>query len=240
MDKRPATIQEMFDRIAPTYDLLNRLLSLSIDTVWRRKAIRRLGIKRGDSILDIATGTGDLSLVALKKDKDCRVAGIDLSGEMLRIAERKRDREGYSGRYSLIEGDACNMPFKEGVFDHAMAAFGIRNVPDVEGLLRETRRILKNGGKFAILEFSVPKIHFIRGIYFLYFKRIIPLIGGLFSGKSGAYRYLRDSVIAFHTPGELEDMLQRSGFVIVESLPLWFDICQLYVVKVKKTVNCLR
>lgn len=236
MDKSPRTIQDMFDRIAPTYDLLNRLLSFSIDTVWRRKAIRRLGIKGGDSILDIATGTGDLSLVALKRNKNCRVTGIDLSGEMLRIAERKRDREGYSGRYSLIEGDACSMPFKEGVFDHAMAAFGIRNVPDVEGLLRETRRVLKGGGRFAILEFSVPEIHFIRGIYFLYFKKIIPLIGGLFSGKSGAYRYLRDSVIAFHTPGELEDMLKKNGFVIVESLPLWFDICHLYIVEVDAEV----
>ena len=214
MDKRPATIRDMFDRIAPTYDLLNRLLSFSIDTVWRRKAIRRLGIRWEDSILDIATGTGDLSLVALKKDKDCRVVGIDLSGEMLRIAAKKRDRGGYSGRYSLIEGDACNIPFKGDSFDHAMAAFGIRNVPDVEGLFRETRRILKNGGKFAILEFSVPEIHFIRRIYFLYFEKIVPLIGGLFSGKAGAYRYLRDSVIAFHTPGELEDMLQRNGFVI--------------------------
>ena len=234
MDKRPKIIREMFDQIAPTYDLLNRFLSLSIDTVWRRKAISRLGIKWGDSILDIATGTGDLSLLALRKNRDCHVVGIDVSGEMLRIAAKKRDRGGCSRQYFLVEGDACGMPFKGDAFDHAMVAFGIRNVPNVKGLFRETRRTLKKGGKFAILEFSIPEIHFIRKIYFLYFKKILPLIGGLFSGKAGAYRYLRDSVIAFHTPKELENMLGESGFVIVESLPLWFDICHLYIVKVKK------
>ena len=234
MDKKPKTIQDMFDQIAPTYDLLNRLLSLSIDTVWRRRVISRLGIKRGDSILDIATGTGDLSLLALKRNRDCLVVGVDLSREMVRIAAKKRNRRGYSGRYFLTEGNACNMPFKGYAFDHAMVAFGIRNVSDVKELIKETRRTLKNGGKFAILEFSIPEIYFVQQIYLFYLKKIIPFIGELFSGKNGPYHYLRDSVIAFYTPKELKSMLQRNGFKMVESLPLWFGICHLLIAEVDK------
>jgi Methylase involved in ubiquinone/menaquinone biosynthesis len=171
LDKRPKTIKEMFDQIAPRYDLLNHILSLSVDTLWRRKAIRRLGIKRGDSILDIATGTGDLFMLALKRNRDCRIVGIDISSEMLHIASQKKDRKGYRGRYFLVAGDACSMPFRGYAFDHAMVAFGIRNMSDVEDLFKEVRRILKDGGKFAILEFSIPEVHFIRKIYLIYLKR---------------------------------------------------------------------
>ena len=231
MDKRPGTIQDMFDRIAPTYDLLNHLLSLCIDTVWRRKTLNRLGIEGEDSILDIATGTGDLAMLALRKNRGCRVVGLDLSGGMLRIAAKKIAGKGYGGRYFPVEGDACRMPLKGCAFDHVMVAFGIRNVSDVEGLFRETRKILKKGGKFAILEFSIPEIRFVRKIYFLYLKKLIPLIGELLSGKTGSYHYLGDSVVDFHSPKELANILRMSGFSVIESLTLWFGICHLFVVK---------
>ena len=231
MDKRPGTIQDMFDRIAPTYDLLNHLLSLFIDVRWRRKTLNRLGIEGGDLILDIATGTGDLAMLALRKNQDCHVVGLDLSGGMLRIAAKKRAEKGYGRRYFPVEGDACSMPLKGCAFDHAMVAFGIRNMSDVEGLFRETRKILKKGGKFAILEFSIPEIHFIRKMYLLYLTKMIPLIGELLSGKTGSYRYLRDSVVDFHSPKELANILRMSGFSVIESLPLWFGICHLFVVE---------
>jgi len=221
----------MFDRIAPRYDLLNRILSLSVDTLWRRKAIRRLGIKRGDSILDVATGTGDLFMLALKRNRDCRIVGIDISSEMLHIASQKKVRGGYRGRYFLVAGDACGMPFGGHAFDHAMVAFGIRNMSDVEDLFKEARRILKDGGKFAILEFSIPEIHFIRKIYLIYLKKIIPLIGRLLSGRTGPYDYLMNSIMTFYKPEEIKEMLRGNSFAIIESSPLWFGICHLYVVE---------
>jgi len=235
LDKSPKTIGGMFDRIAPTYDLLNHLLSFFIDIKWRRKTLSRLEIKQGDSILDVATGTGDLAMLALGGNRDCRVVGIDLSGEMLRLAVKKKARKGYDGRYFPVEGDACNMPFKQGTFDHAMVAFGIRNMSDVEGFFRETGRVLKKSGRFAILELSVPEIRFVRKIYFMHLKKLIPLIGGGISGKAGSYCYLRDSVISFHTPGELERMLRAHGFRIIESLPLWFGMCHLFVAESERS-----
>lgn len=231
MDKRPGTIQDMFDRIAPTYDLLNHILSLCIDVRWRRKTLSRLEIGGGDLILDIATGTGDLAMLALGENRDCRVVGIDLSGEMLRLAVKKKAGKGYDGRYFPVEGDACNMPLKEGTFDHAMVAFGIRNMSDVEGVFRETGRVLKKSGRLAILELSVPEIRFVRKIYFMYLKKLMPLIGGGISGKICTYNYLRDSVVDFHSPKELANILRMSGFSVVESLPLWFGICHLFVVE---------
>lgn len=235
MDKSPETIKGMFDRIAPTYDLLNHLLSLFIDIKWRRKTLGRLEIKQEDLILDVATGTGDLAMIALGGNRGCCVVGIDLSGEMLRLAVKKKARNGYNERYFPVEGDACNMPFKEGTFDHAMVAFGIRNMSDVEGFLRETVRVLKKGGRLAILELSVPEVRFVRKIYFMHLKKLIPLIGGGISGKTGTYNYLRDSVIAFHTPGELERMLRAHNFRIIESLPLLFGICHLFVAESERS-----
>jgi demethylmenaquinone methyltransferase/2-methoxy-6-polyprenyl-1,4-benzoquinol methylase len=229
LDKSPKTIKGMFDRIAPTYDMLNHLLSLFMDIKWKRKTLDRLKIKQRDSILDVATGTGDLAMLALRGNRGCRVVGLDLSGEMLRLAVKKKVRKGYDRRYFPVEGDACSMPFKEGAFDHTMVAFGIRNMSDVEGFFREIGRVLKKGGRLAILELSVPEIRFVRKIYFMHLKKLIPLIGGGISGKTSTYNYLRDSVISFHTPGELERMLRAHDLKIIESLPLWFGLCHLYV-----------
>ncbi len=231
MDKSSKTIQRMFDEIAPTYDSVNQRLSLSIDTLWRLKTVRALGIKKRDVILDIATGTGGLAMLALKKNAGCRIVGVDLSGKMLGLAANKRDKEGCSARYALLKGDACHMPFKENVFDHAMIGFGLRNVAHMESLFRESSRVLKKGGKLAVLEFSLPQQHFINRLYLVYFKIILPFLGGIISGKREAYRYLRDSVMAFDSPGELESRMRNLGFRIVESLPLWFGICHLYVVE---------
>ncbi len=237
MDKSPKAIKGMFDRIAPTYDALNHLLSLFIDIKWRRKTLDRLGIKEGNLILDVATGTGDLAMLALGANRGCRVVGIDLSGEMLRLAVKKKAGKGYDKRYFPVEGDASDMPLKEDSLDHAMVAFGIRNMSDVESFFRETGRVIKKGGRLAILELSVPKIRFVRKIYLIYLKKLIPLIGGGISGKTDTYNYLRDSVIAFHAPVELEKMLRANDFRIIESLPLWFGICHLYVAENERSLH---
>jgi len=228
LDKRPQTIRHMFDRIAPTYDRLNAILSLSIDSWWRRTTVRRLAIQPGDHILDIATGTGDLAACALSHTA-CTVVGIDLSYEMLHRAAEKLPQVVAGRQYLPINGDALVMPFPDRLFDKAMVAFGIRNMVDKAGFLDEVHRILKSGGSLGVLEFSLPSNPVIRTIYFLYFRRLLPLIGGLISGDATAYRYLRDSVMTFAPPAELESLMQQRGFAVRHSQALLCGIAHLYI-----------
>ena len=185
IDKSPAIISSMFDRIAPTYDLLNAALSLSMDSRWRKTVISSLDIKDGDKVLDIATGTGDMAFRACRTT-GCTVTGMDISPRMLDIAARKNKE--FRGRFHITVGDAVAMPFSNETFDHAMTAFGIRNMPDLPAFLDEALRVLKDGGKLAVLELSVPSRLPWRWIYLTYFKVILPLIGGLVSGDFKAYR----------------------------------------------------
>jgi len=229
MDKTQKTLGGMFDRIAPVYDLLNRVLSLCLDVLWRRRTIKCLDVRGHERILDIATGTGDLALEALRENPACRVIGLDISREMMRVAGVKRDEQGRRDRYSFIAGNALRMPVRDGTVHAAMIAFGVRNVPDVGGLFGETRRVLKVGGKFAVLELSVPRGRIIRAVYLFYFRKLLPRIGSLLSGRSAAYHYLRDSVLAFYPPRQVEELLRAAGFAVVKSIPLTFGICHLYL-----------
>ncbi len=230
VDKRPTIIGGMFDRIAPSYDTLNRILSLSIDRYWRKRTVRSLDIESGDLILDIATGTGDLALAALRAIP-CRVVGIDLSLGMLQQAERKSDAYLHD-RYSLVNGDATALPFRDGAFDRAMVAFGIRNVSGIDRCLDEVYRVIKPGGKIVILEFSLPSNPFFKAVYLTYFRHILPVVGGLVSGNAAAYRYLRDSVIDFLSPEELVDTIRTRGFT-VESSTFFWGVTRLYTLKRK-------
>ncbi len=228
IDKSPAIISSMFDRIAPTYDLLNAALSCSMDSRWRKTVISSLDIKDGDTLLDIATGTGDMAFRACRTT-GCTVTGMDISRRMLEIAARK-NRE-FRERFHIAVGDAIAMPFSNETFDHAMTAFGIRNMPDLPAFLDEAFRVLKDGGKLAVLELSVPSHLPWRWVYLAYFKTILPVIGGLVSGDFQAYRYLRDSVMGFPPPGELERLMNKGGFEIIQSLPLFLEIAHIYLLK---------
>lgn len=230
VDKRPAIIGDMFDRIAPSYDMLNRVLSISVDRYWRKKTIQALGLDDGSLVLDIATGTGDLALGALR-DTDCRVVGIDLSTGMLEQADRKARRYVDANRYFLINGDAVTLPFRDETFDRAMVAFGIRNVARLDRCLDEMYRIIKKGGIIAILELSVPSNRFFKKIYLTYFKYVLPVIGGIISGSTQAYRYLRDSVMDFLPPETLLTLLQERGFTVIDSHPFLMGISHLYTLK---------
>ena len=228
IDKSPAIIGSMFDRIAPTYDLLNAALSFSMDSRWRKTVISSLNIKDGDKVLDIATGTGDMAFRACGT-AGCTVTGMDISRRMLDIAARKNKK--FSGRFLITVGDAIAMPFSNETFDHAMTAFGIRNMTDLSAFLDEAFRVLKDGGKMAVLELSVPSRFPWRWIYLTYFKAILPVIGGLVSGDFKAYRYLRDSVMRFPPPDELERLMKERGFEITQSFPLFFEIAHIYLLK---------
>jgi len=228
MDKRPGVIRPLFNRMAATYDRGNRTLSLLIDQIWRRRTVSALGITDGQYVLDIATGTADMAIEAARQ-ADCRVAGIDLSEEMLRIARRKNAQSPFSSRCFFLQGDGTRSPFRDGSFHHAMISFGIRNVQDMDSLFRETLRVLKPGGRFAILEFSLPETPVIREVYLFYFKRILPLIGAAVAGKKEPYFYLRDSVLDFEPPRALEERIRRNSFRLALSRPFTFGICHLYV-----------
>ena len=229
MDKRLSIIGRMFDRIAPTYDLLNTILSFSMDKAWRRAAINLLEIRAGDTVLDIATGTGDMALPAA--DGGGNVIGIDLSRQMLLRALGKAEEQDLLTRYSVVQGDALIMPFRDETFNSAMVAFGIRNMNNLEAFLGEIHRVLTIRGRFSVLEFSLPESSLLRWIYGAYLTYVVPIIGGLISRDYHAYRYLRDSVTGFPVPGALEDIMKGQGFRVVLSMPVFGGISHLYLIE---------
>jgi len=228
MDKRPTIIARMFDRIAPSYDLLNTILSFGMDKGWRKAVIRALSLSGSDRVLDIATGTGDMALLALSH-MPCRVTGIDLSHQMLVRAAAKAARGNHGDHYTVLQGNALHMPFADATFSKAMVGFGIRNMDNIPGLFAEVQRILKPAGRFAVLEFSVPEHIPFTWFYRLYMQRILPFVGGIVSGDFPAYRYLRDSVLGFPPPPVLEALLEKHGLRMVASRTLLFGIAHLYL-----------
>ncbi|HET7294787.1 MAG TPA: ubiquinone/menaquinone biosynthesis methyltransferase [Vicinamibacteria bacterium] len=220
-------VRSMFDRIAPRYDLLNRLLSAGIDVRWRRRAVDLLGLGGSGRVLDLCTGTADLMIEWLERGPGCSGIGLDLSTEMLRLAAHKLRARSHPLRGFLLGGDAERLPFRSASFDGAMVAFGIRNVGDVDGALREVARVLRPGGRLVILEFGMPS-GALGVLYRLYFARVLPFVGGLVSGDRGAYRYLPDSVRRFDAPEELAARLLRAGFGALEARRLTLGIAWLH------------
>jgi demethylmenaquinone methyltransferase/2-methoxy-6-polyprenyl-1,4-benzoquinol methylase len=198
----------MFNAVAPRYDFLNRLLSLGFDVRWRRRAIGALGLEPGARLLDLCAGTGDLGLEAARRVPDLRVVGVDLAGEMLRRGRRKLGRV----RYHLVQGDVEWIPLRDGSVDGACVGFGIRNVASLRRVMAETARVLRPGGRFAILEFTTPPLPLWQRFYHAYFHHVLPRIGGWISGQPDAYRYLPESVGRFSSPDELGALLGASGF----------------------------
>jgi demethylmenaquinone methyltransferase/2-methoxy-6-polyprenyl-1,4-benzoquinol methylase len=206
-----AAVRSMFDRIAPRYDLLNRLLSAGTDVRWRRACVDDLGLVRPARVLDLCTGTADLLVEALRRDPAHRGVGVDLSEEMLRRGAAKLGRRHLAVRAGLAAGDAETLPFAPASFDAATVGFGIRNVGDPAAALAEIRRVLRPGGVLAVLEFSRPRGW--RGaVYRRYFQGLLPRIGALVSGDSEAYSYLPASVARFPAPQAFADLMERAGF----------------------------
>ena len=201
----------MFAGIAGRYDLLNHLLSGNIDKRWRRlvaKTLQPVLVERA-RVLDVACGTGDLSLV-LSRAGAARVVGLDFCRPMLEIARQKAETD--SRAVPFVEGDALRLPFADGTFDVVTIAFGLRNLAGVQEGLRELRRILRPGGRIAILEFSSPVVPGFRALFRFYFTRVLPRIGGLVSGSRGAYEYLPDSVSRFPDQKRLAELMHEAGF----------------------------
>lgn len=220
-------VRSMFDRIAPRYDLVNRLLSGGTDVRWRRRAVDALGLPSGARVLDLCTGTADLLVEALARDTAGRGVGLDLSMAMLARAATKLSRERMDGRARLVSGDAQRLPLGSGLFDGALVAFGIRNVGDPGAALSELRRVLRPGGRLVVLEFSTPRGLF-GALFGAYSRHVLPRIGGWISGDRGAYAYLPASVARFATPAEFGTRLEAAGFADVRWNPLTGGIAHVF------------
>lgn len=226
-------IRKLFDRIAPDYDRLNHLLSLNIDKIWRKKAVKEIsGLTGPAEILDVACGTGDFTIeIARKTAAGSHVTGIDLSEGMMEIgrAKIKRSGAGENRSVTMIQGDCEALKFADGTFDRVAAAFGVRNFEHPGTGLREMYRVLKNGGKAVIIELSIPSNPVIRYIYKIYFLKILPAAGGRISGERGAYEYLPASVLRFPAPDRFMEMMKTAGFTQVRQKAMTFGICRMYI-----------
>jgi demethylmenaquinone methyltransferase / 2-methoxy-6-polyprenyl-1,4-benzoquinol methylase len=232
ISKAPERIAGMFDAIAPRYDLLNHLLSGGVDRRWRTRAIRSLALTGAERVLDLCTGTGDLAIAALTaRPGAAHVVGVDFAGAMLRVAAEKLSRGRLRQRVALVRGDATRIPMPAVSVDAVTIAFGIRNVENVGAACAEMHRVLKPGGRLAILEFSVPTMAGWRSVYGWYLKHVLPRIGRAVSRHDAAYGYLPASIDAFATPDELVTILRQSGFETVSAVPLTLGSVCLYTAR---------
>jgi demethylmenaquinone methyltransferase / 2-methoxy-6-polyprenyl-1,4-benzoquinol methylase len=221
-------VEEMFDSIAPKYDFLNRFLSMGIDRGWRKKAIQSLKDIEPKYILDVATGTADLAIEALKLNPT-KVTGVDLSAYMLKVGQEKIETQKLTHQIELVKGDSEHLQFVDNNFDAITVAFGVRNFEHLQQGINEMFRVLKPGGKIAVLEFSKPKVFPFKQVYDFYFKYILPTWGGMISKNKSAYTYLPESVKHFPEGNEFIAFLNQAGFKQASVQPLTFGICSLYV-----------
>jgi demethylmenaquinone methyltransferase / 2-methoxy-6-polyprenyl-1,4-benzoquinol methylase len=231
VDKGEARIKQMFGSIAPVYDLLNHLLSLNIDKLWRRKTTRLVPPKTAGPILDCCTGTGDLALAYYKiTGRTTRIVAADFCHPMLARGVAKAGRQRALDRIDFVEADAQRLPFPNDVFQITTVAFGLRNVTDTNRGIAEMVRVTQRGGRVAILEFSRPRSWFFGRMYRFYFRRILPAVGQLISrSRDSAYHYLPASVLEFPDGEALAERLRSYGLVDVRWYPFTFGIATLYV-----------
>ncbi|MCK5604136.1 bifunctional demethylmenaquinone methyltransferase/2-methoxy-6-polyprenyl-1,4-benzoquinol methylase UbiE [Candidatus Pacearchaeota archaeon] len=219
----------MFDDISPRYDFLNHLLSFGLDIHWRQQLAKYLISKKGQKVLDLATGTADVLLSLFKHDPSIQSGcGIDLSDKMMAIGRKKLARQGIDRYTTLKPGNVNQVPFNNNTFDTATIAFGIRNTEDPLRVLREMYRVLNIGGRALILEFSLPKNKIIRAIHLLYLRHIVPLIGGLFTGQFKTYRYLNQTIENFPYGKDFCALMTNAGFEKVNAHPLFFGTASIY------------
>ncbi|HZT76995.1 MAG TPA: bifunctional demethylmenaquinone methyltransferase/2-methoxy-6-polyprenyl-1,4-benzoquinol methylase UbiE [Vicinamibacterales bacterium] len=229
VSKAPARIAGMFDAIAGRYDFLNHVLSAGIDRRWRKRAIRGLELTGRECVLDLCTGTADLAIDAMQAHPSAaRVVGIDFAGAMLAIGRDKVAAAGLSPAIALVRGDAMRIPLADESVDAVTIAFGIRNVADVPAACREIHRVLKPGGRVAILEFAVPTLVGFKQIYMWYVRNVLPRVGRAISRHDAAYKYLQASIEAFVTPAEFVTILRQSGFVEIRPVQLMLGSVFLY------------
>jgi demethylmenaquinone methyltransferase/2-methoxy-6-polyprenyl-1,4-benzoquinol methylase len=227
-DAKKQQVAEMFDSISSKYDFLNHFLSLGIDIRWRKKSINYLIELQPRKILDIATGTGDFAIEALKLKPE-QVIGVDISEGMLNVGREKMKKKGLEGIITMESGDSENLRFEDNNFDAVIVAFGVRNFENLEKGLAEMNRVLRPGGKAVILEFSKPTIFPFKQLYNFYFRWILPKIGKLVSKDNAAYTYLPESVNEFPFGQDFLNILTKTGFKNTKCKPLTLGISSIYI-----------
>ena len=235
-ENKKEQIEQMFNSIAPKYDFLNHFLSLGIDRLWRKRAIRLLNNYQPGHVLDVATGTGDFAIAARKTEAE-KIVGFDLSEQMIRVGEQKVKRLKLDHLIRFQKGDSENMPFENESFDAITVAFGVRNFENLEAGLDEFFRVLKPGGVAVILEFSKPKYFPLKQLYKFYFFRILPFIGGLISKNAPAYNYLPESVMAFPDDQDFLKILIERGFDSAFQKRQTLGIATIYLAVKKEAVG---
>eukprot|EP01132_Coremiostelium_polycephalum_P017106 gene17106-20515_t len=218
----------MFNNISGTYDFLNHFLSLGIDIIWRKRAIRELKTIQPKTMLDVATGTGDFAFEAIKILKPEKIIGVDISSGMLEVAKKKINERNLEAVYSVQIGDSEKLNFKDDCFDAITVAYGVRNYEHLEKGLSDMYRVLRPGGKMVVLEFSKPQAFPVKQLYNFYFRHILPVFGKLFSKDSRAYTYLPESVAAFPDGKAFTELMDKIGFKETKHISLTFGISAVY------------
>jgi demethylmenaquinone methyltransferase / 2-methoxy-6-polyprenyl-1,4-benzoquinol methylase len=225
-------VAQMFDTISGNYDQLNRVISFGIDIKWRKKVLQLVATKSPEKILDIATGTGDLAILMAQTNAE-KITGLDISAGMLEVGRTKIAKKNLDKKIEMVLADSENMPFEDNYFDAITVAFGVRNFENLEKGLAEILRVLKPNGIFVVLETSVPeKTPYKQGYYF-YSKKILPIIGKLFSKDNAAYGYLSESAAVFPYGEILNNILRKIGFINVEAMPQTFGVATIYTASKK-------
>lgn len=224
---KPHEVQRVFDEIAPTYDLLNRVMSFGLDMVWRKRAVQSVMEKKGGRFLDLAAGTGDFSLAALRAQPR-HIVAVDFALHTLLYARKKFTQRTHDTRVNVVTGDALRLPFKTESFDCVLVAFGVRNFSSVPRGLDEIYRVLRAHGIACILELSRSHVPIFASLFQLYFHRVVPRIGAYVSKHREAYRYLPESVGVFPEPEEITRMMSAVGFKDVKFQPMTFGVVTLF------------
>jgi demethylmenaquinone methyltransferase/2-methoxy-6-polyprenyl-1,4-benzoquinol methylase len=227
--ERISMVKEIFSTITGKYDFLNHLLSARRDVAWRRFAIKKMHFFRTDRFLDVATGTGDLSIGAVMKYPQIRVTSVDFVSAMVKAGKQKVERKNLSEKITLVQGDAVTLPFRDNTFDVTGMAFGIRNIPDKQQALQEMLRVTVPGGQVMILEMTFIENRLLKALYFIYLNYLLPFFAKIFSANSAAYYYLADSIMQFPAPEAFAKIMEETGMTGVEKYPLTFGIAWLHI-----------
>ena len=228
-ESKTEQVREMFDSIAPVYDFMNRAMTFGIDRLWRRKAVRMLSRRNVQSLLDVATGTGDFAMLLCRRLKPKRLVGIDLSENMLSIAQQKARRAGFDGVIEYAKGDCLALQFGDGEFDAVTVAYGVRNFEHLEQGYAEMHRVLRQGGTLCVIELSTPRNPLILALYKFYTRRLIPLLGRSISKDARAYSYLPESIAAVPQGDDMLDIMRRAGFRNCAFHAMTFGTCTIYI-----------
>ncbi len=222
-------VHSVFESIAGKYDLMNDILSFRRHKAWRKFTMRKMGMKQGDSAVDLCCGTCDWSIALAEASRTGCVMGLDFSAGMLEVGRRKVEARNLQDRISLVQGNAMELPFGDNSFDYATIGFGLRNVPDPVRVLNEMKRVVKPGGMVVCLELSKPMKQPFKGIYYFYFQRVLPLLGKLFAKRYEQYKWLPESLALFPDRQQLEAIFRETGLQKVESYPLTGGIAALHI-----------